>query len=472
MNPSDYYNTIPFISVTVSTLLLIVIEAVVKGKTRLMFLCSFCLVIINLIIACFQFDVTGKAFNDMLNITKLSNLLNIALLLGLAMTILFSKNYLVKVGYDFGEFYILLFCSFVGMLLMVAANDLIIVFLSIELMSIPFYILAGFFRKKIKSNEAALKYFLLGAFATGFLLYGLALIYGISGTTNISIISEKLSSIKDDLIFIIALGLVIIGISFKIAAFPFHSYAPDVYDGAPTTVSGFFSSLGKVTVFTLLVIISSLIIDKEVVKLQEILIFISVASMVIGSVTALVQKNIKRMLAYSSIAHAGYILIGIITHTTYGFSAVIFYSIIYIFMQVAAFGLVAILEDGDGNRINVDDYYGLGKSNPVIAFFIAIMMFSLAGIPPFGGFFAKYYIFMAAAQADLLWLALFGAVVSVVSVYFYLNIIQAVYFKTSENTFEVKCQSSEIFALVISSLIIILAGIKPDILIEAIYSFF
>jgi NADH-quinone oxidoreductase subunit N len=472
MNPADYYNTIPIISLIISILLLVVIEALVKGKTGFMFLCSFCLVIINLTIAYVQFDVTGKAFNDMLSITKLSNLLTIALLSGLLITILFSKNYLAKVGYDFGEFYILVFCSFSGMLLMVAANDLIIVFLSIELMSIPFYILAGFFRKRVKSNEAALKYFLLGAFATGFLLYGLALIYGVSGTTNISIISQKLPSIKDDIIFIIGLGLVIIGISFKIAAFPFHSYAPDVYDGAPTTVSGFFSSVGKASIFGLLVIISGLIIDKDVMKLKEILIFISVASMLIGSIVALVQKNIKRMLAYSSISHAGYILIGIITHTAYGFSAVIFYSVIYIFMQVATFGLVAIIEDEEGNRIKIDDYYGLGKNNPVLAFFLAIMMFSLAGIPPFGGFFAKYYIFMAAVQADLLWLALVGALVSVVSVYFYLNIIQAIYFKTSENMFKLETKSPEIIALIISSLVIILAGLKPNILLEAIYSFF
>ena len=472
MNPLDYYNTIPIISLIVSILLLIIIEACAKGKTGLIFICSICLVGINLSITYFQFDVTGKAFNDMLNITKLSHLLTMALLSGLLITILFSKNYLSKVGYNFGEFYILLFCSFSGMLLMITANDLIIVFLSVELMSIPFYILAGFFRKRLKSNEAALKYFLLGAFATGFLLYGLALIYGVSGTTNISIISEKLPTIKGDIIFIIGLGLVLIGISFKIAAFPFHNYAPDVYDGAPTTVSGLFSSVGKASVFGLLVIISSLLIDKEILKLRDTLIIISVASMLFGSVIALVQKNIKRMLAYSSISHAGYILIGIITHTAYGFSAVIFYSIVYIFMQVAAFGIVSIIENEDGDRIKLDDYYGFGKNNPVIAFFLAIIMFSLAGIPPFGGFFAKYYIFMAAVKADLLWLAFIGALVSVISVYFYLNVIQAIYFKTSENMFTVKIKSPEIIALILSTLIIILAGFKPNTLIEAIYSFF
>jgi len=472
MNPLDYYNTIPFISISASVILLIVIETIVRGRNKFTFVSALCLVIINLIIACFQFNVIGKAFDDMLSVTSLSNLLTIVLLLGLLITILFSNNYLEKAGYDFGEFYILLFCSFVGMILMVSANDLIIVFLSVEIMSIPFYILAGFFRRRVKSNESALKYFLLGSFATGFLLYGLTLIYGISGTTNLSVISNNINIIKNDTIFIIGLGLVIIGLSFKLAAFPFHSYAPDVYDGAPTPISGFFSSLGKVSVFVLLVIISSKIIDKEIVRLQEVLIFISVASMMIGAITALVQKNIKRMLAYSSIAHAGYILIGIITHTAYGFSAVIFYSIIYIFMQVAAFGLVSIIEDKDGNRIQVDDYYGFGKKNPVLGFFIAIMMFSLAGIPPFGGFFAKYYIFMAAVEAHLVWLAIVGALVSVVSVYFYLNVIQAMYFKSTENPFAIEYKNSEVLALIFSSAVIILAGIKPDTLIKAIYSFF
>ena len=472
MNPLDYYNSISLLSLTISTLLLVVIEIIVNGKSRIIFYASIALIIINLIITFFCFNIGGKAFNEMLIVSKFSNVFTIALLLGLLLTILYSKNYIIKAGYDFGEFYLLLFFAFLGMILMISANDLMIVFLGIEVMSIPFYVLAGFFRKRIKSNESSLKYFLLGAFATGFLLYGISLIYGISATTNMPKIFAQLPVLKNNLIFIIGLGLLLVGISFKIAAFPFHSYAPDVYEGAPATISGFFSSLGKVSAFGLLILVSGLLIDRESIKIREVLIFISVFSMVIGSLVAIVQKNIKRMLAYSSISHAGYILIGIIAHSRYGYSAVMYYSIVYIFMQISAFGVVAMVENEKGEGNKIQDYNGLSQKNPFLAFFMAIMMFSLAGIPPLGGFFGKYYIFLSAIQADLTWLAIVGALVSVVSVYFYLNIIQSMYFKESKDALSLKLGWTEYSGLILASIIILLSGVAPNILIKTLYGLF
>ncbi len=313
---------------------------------------------------------------------------------------------------------------------------------------------------------------MLCAFATGFFLYGIALIYGVSTTTNLKNIYAQLPILKGNMIFIIGLGLLLVGISFKIAAFPFHSYAPDVYEGSPATISGYFSTAGKISAFGLLILISTYVIDKDLIKVREVLIFISVFSMVIGSIIAIVQKNIKRMLAYSSISHAGYILIGIITHSVFGYSAVIYYSIVYVFMQAGAFGIVSMIESKDGDCIRIQNYAGLGHKNPMIAFFLAVMLFSLAGIPPFGGFFGKYYIFLSAIQADLTWLAILGALVSVVSVYFYLNVIQVMYFKDAVDNTNYKLDWTEYFGLILSTAILVITGVSPDFLIKILHNLF
>jgi len=472
MNYVDYYNSLPLISLTISALLLLLFVIVYKEKNQKTFFFSLILLILNLFIVIYNFDVKGYAFNQMLIFSKLSHFFIILILLGSILTILFSFNYLSKSNYNFGEFYILIFFSIIGMILMVSANDLIIVFLGIEVMSIPFYVLAGFFRKRIKSNESSLKYFLLGSFATGFLLYGLALIYGISTTTNFNKISFLLPNLSQNLTFIIGVSLLLVGLSFKIAAFPFHSYAPDVYEGSPTTISGFFSSVGKISAFAIIVLIFYNVLNKEIIKIKEILIIISVLSMLIGSIIAIVQKDIKRMLAYSSISHAGYILIGIITQTNYGYYSVVYYLFVYLFMQICAFGLVSIIENENGDNTKIINYSGLGKNNPLLAFFLSIMMFSLAGIPPFGGFFAKYYIFIAAINSNLTWLAILGAIISVISVYFYINVIQVMYFKDSQEHNSYKLKWNEVLSLTFSTIVLLFTGIFPEYILNIISNLF
>lgn len=472
MNPLDYYISIIPLTIITSALVLLGVEIIFKNKTKIVFSSVMVLLLINIIITISFFDVKGYAFNNMLSVTGYGNIFILTFLAAVLLTVLYSKNYLPKTGYDFGEFYILLYFSLSGMTIMATANNLIMVFLGIEVMSIPFYALAGFFRKRIKSNESSLKYFLLGAFATGFLLYGIALIYGAGGTTNMKELSAKLPLLKENLLFLAGLGLLLVGLSFKIAAFPFHSYAPDVYEGSPSTIAGFFSSAGKVSAFSVLIIVSILLIDKEIAKVRDVLIFISVASMIIGSVVAIVQKNIKRMLAYSSISHAGYILIGLVTHSIYGYSAIIFYSLVYVFMQATAFGIASMIENSEGENLKISDYAGLGKKKPLLAFFMAITMFSLAGIPPFGGFFGKYYIFMSAIQADLTWLAITGALVSVVSVYFYLNVIQVMYFKEGIAAEPINLKWNELTGMVLTTVILLLTGVFPDGLIKILHTLF
>jgi NADH-quinone oxidoreductase subunit N len=462
----DYYYILPLLSLTVLSLLVLTLEVLFNGHTKLIFSFSLIGVIGCIVVTILNFNVTGVAFNEMVQSNRFVNFFIIIFLIGILFTLLFSKEYLERSTYNFGEYYILILFSTIGMILMVSARDLMIVFLGIEIMSICFYILSGFFRKRLKSSESALKYFLLGAFATGFLLYGIALVYGSSGTTNLMKIFQQISILKGQTIFLIGCGLIIVGLSFKIAAFPFHAYAPDVYEGAPTTISGFMSTSGKAAAFGTFLLLTLFIFGNGIIKIRDVIIVISIASMVIGTLVAIVQRNLKRMLAYSSIAHAGYMLIGLAANNLFGFSGILFYLLVYTFMQIGAFAVVSMIEKGEDDNLNIRDYYGLGHSNPVLAFFMSIFMFSLAGIPPFGGFFGKYYIFLAAIEANLTWLAIVGALISVVSVYFYINVIVAMYFKESTDIQEIKTGKLNIFTLSCSALIILFIGILPGMVLE------
>jgi NADH-quinone oxidoreductase subunit N len=472
MNSLDFYYIIPLLSITSLSLFVLILEILFKGKTNLIFWVSLVGVIGSILITINYYNVNGIAFNGMVSSSPFSNFFNLIILIAILLTILFSKEYIQKSGANFGEYYILILFSAIGMMLMVSSRDFMTLFLGIEIMSICFYILAGFFRKRLKSNEAALKYFLLGAFSTGFLLYGIALVYGSSGTTSLITIFSKIAILKTQTLFLIGCGLIVVGISFKIAAFPFHAYVPDVYEGAPTTVSGFMSTAGKSSAFGSLILLTLFIFGNDIQKIRDVIIIISIASMVIGNLIALVQRNLKRMLAYSSIAHAGYMLIGLASNNLLGFSGILFYLLVYTFMQIGAFAVVSIFEQGEDDNLTLQDYNGLGYSKPLLAFFMSIFMFSLAGIPPFGGFFGKYYIFLAAIEANLTWLAIIGALASVVSVYFYINVIVAMYFREKPERTELSTSKLNIFTLSITSAIILLIGLLPGFILEVLNKVF
>jgi len=313
---------------------------------------------------------------------------------------------------------------------MASARDLMVLFVGLELMSISLYVLAGYSRRDAKSNEASLKYFLLGAFATGFLLYGISLVYGASGTTNLSLILGNFSLFQKSPTLWIGAGLILVGLSFKISAVPFHMWVPDVYEGSPTTISGFMSTGSKAAAFSALVIVFSYSVHPSW-EMQTVIAYLAAFTMVLGNLIALVQQNIKRMLAYSSIAHAGYALVGIASANSLGRTGVLYYMFAYAFMQVGAFGVVSTLENKDGKYLSISDYSGLSSTHPVIAALMAVFMFSLAGLPPFAGFFGKYYLFASAVTANMTWLAVVGVLASVVSVYFYLNVVVNMYFSGS-----------------------------------------
>jgi len=384
---------------------------------------------------------------------------------GILITVISSKNYLQNEGIHVSEYYMLLMLSLLGMMLMVNANDLLILFVGLELMSVCFYVLTGFIRKRLDSNESSLKYFLLGAFLTGFLLLGIAFIFGGTGTTNYSEISN-LHHVKDPF-YMIGLTLVFVAFIFKTGSFPLQMWIPDVYQGAPTIVTGMMSSVGKTAAFGALISFFSLF---DVRSIPLIVAIVAILTMLYGNVIALVQTNIKRLLAYSSIAHAGYIMIGFIIINMFSTQAVVFYLISYIMMQLGAFIIVGMIE----NRLNkhesrndLESYKGLGKTNPLASSFLTIFLFSLAGIPPFAGFWGKYYIFLSAIQNNYIWVAIVGILLSLVGVYYYIKIILYMWFYEPVIADAEKVSSEFSFTAAFISIAGLLAfGIYPDLILR------
>ncbi|QQS38110.1 MAG: NADH-quinone oxidoreductase subunit N [Ignavibacteriales bacterium] len=412
-------------------------------------------------------------FNGMLATGGNVNLFYFVFNFGAAIVSLLSIDYLKKYGTYYGEFYILMQSSVLGMMLMVGAKDLFMIFMGLELMSICFYVLAGLNRKKQNANEASLKYFLLGSFATGFIVYGITLIYGSVHTTSIDAITSQFNLLTGNVIFVVGMLLFLIGFSFKIAAFPFHMWVPDVYQGSPTNVTALFSTAGKAAAFSAIIATFGAIYSDAVKNIFEpYLAVIAVLSMLFGSIVAIAQTDFKRMIAYSSISHAGYMAIGLAAGNPEGAAGIIFYLTAYTFMNLGALGIVSMIEGKDESNLTIDTYSGLGSRNPILAGLLAVFMFALAGLPPFAGFFGKYYVFIAAIKADLTWLAIIGVISSAISVYFYLRIVVLMYFKSTGSNLSIEKSFSGHLAVVISALLVIALGILPGSVIDLISNFF
>jgi NADH-quinone oxidoreductase subunit N len=344
-------------------------------------------------------------------------------LLAALLTVWASLNYIRDRGIERGEYYALLLFSTGGILLMAQAANLIVVFLGLELLSIPLYILAGFARPRQDSEEAALKYFMLGAFATGFLVYGIALVYGATRTTDLARLAQAAGTGHNRTLLLVGAGLLLVGLGFKVAAVPFHMWTPDVYEGAPTPVAGFMSVGAKAAGFAALLRVFLLALSAVRLDWMPALAILSALTMIVGNLVALAQTNLKRMLAYSSVAHAGYMLMGVAAGNQAGFSAVLFYLLVYAFTNIGAFAVLAAMASREGEDQTLAQYAGLGRKHPWLAVAMALFMLSLTGLPPTGGFFGKYYLFLAAVTGNLGWLALVGVVTSVISAFFYLRVI-------------------------------------------------
>jgi len=472
MTPGDFdiFALAPLLALTATSLLVMLIEAVVKTSEKISYWLSLCGLVVSIVASFATVNLSGTTLQQMINVGGMGSIFSAMFSISALGTIILARDYLEREGAHFGEFYLLILFSTMGMVLMATAADIIIIFLGLELMSICFYVLAGFMRKRALSNESALKYFLLGAFATGFLLYGIALIYGASGSTKISFLVHNYGIISVSPFFWIGIGLLFIGLAFKVGGVPFHMWIPDVYQGAPTPVSGFMSTGGKAAAFAAIILVfltSDTSLGDGVAKM---IIIVSALSMIVGNIVAISQTNLKRMLAYSSIAHAGYILVGIAANNQIGKSGVIFYLFSYTFMNLGAFGILSLMEREEKN-LSYDDYSGLGFRHPVLAAFMSIFLFSLAGIPPFAGFFGKYYVFVAAIDAGLTWLAILGVLMSVVSVYYYLRLIVVMYFREGDQQLPVTISRASYAVIILCILAVVELGVYPSSLLSIITAF-
>ncbi len=380
------------------------------------------------------------------------------------LTILISMGYVQREGIAFGEYYALVLFATLGMMLMAAGTHLIIIFLGLETMSISIYVLAGMMREDRRSVESALKYFLLGAFATGFLLYGIAFLYGATGSLYLKDIAAYISSknLLRNPMLLMSLVFLTIGFGFKIASVPFHMWTPDVYEGAPTSITAFMATGVKAAGFSALVRVFFSALPAFRPDWTSIMWVIALATMTLGNIVAISQTNIKRMLAYSSIAHAGYILVAFVAGNDLGSSGILFYLMAYAFMNLGAFTVVILLgKKGEENTL-INDYAGIGFKHPLLAAAMTIFLLSMAGIPPLGGFMAKFYVFSAAVKEKFYWLAILGVLNSAVSVYYYLRVTVLMYFRESEREITgLQFSPASVFALILAVIGTLYMGIFP-----------
>lgn len=405
-------------------------------------------------------------FSDMFISDAFSHYAKTLLVSATALIFLLSSDWLERGDNQRFEFPILLLFSLLGSMLMVSANNFLALYVSIELSSLPLYVLASMQQTSVKSTEAGLKYFVLGALASGMLLFGISLIYGFSGTTDFSSIAH-LTALHSPISNGIVVGLVLIitALSFKISAAPFHMWTPDVYEGAPTPVTAFFSVVPKIAAFVLLIRVLIGPFGQLIAEWQQIIIFVSVASMAVGAFGALTQTNIKRLLAYSSIGHVGYALMGLAAGNVQGISSVLIYFALYIAMSTGAFACILMMKSGGEALENISDLAGLSRGRPRMAFALAVFMFSMAGIPPLAGFFGKFYVFMAALNSGLVGLAVFGVLASVVACYYYLKVVKIMYFDEPAISFDKEVAPGTRYVLIFGTFVTFFFFLAPTTLV-------
>ncbi|KQS93864.1 MULTISPECIES: NADH-quinone oxidoreductase subunit NuoN [unclassified Rhizobium] len=378
----------------------------------------------------------GQAYNGAFLSDAFGRFMKTLTLIGSIVALIMSAGEARSAGINRFEFPVLIVLATLGMLLMISANDLISVYLALELQSLALYVVAAMNRDNLRSTEAGLKYFVLGALSSGMLLYGMSLVYGFTGHTGFEGIATALSAETRSLGLVFGLVFILAGVAFKISAVPFHMWTPDVYEGAPTPVTAFFAAAPKVAAMAMLIRLVITPFQPIVHDWQQVIVFISIASMVLGAFAAIGQTNIKRLMAYSSIGHMGYALVGISAGSMAGVRGVLIYMLVYMVMTLGTFACIMAMKRKDGNHVeNVDDLAGLSQTNPLMATVLTVMMFSLAGIPPLAGFFAKYFVFMAAIEAHLYALAIIGVLASVVGAYYYLRVVKLMWFDDPKGEF-------------------------------------
>lgn len=380
-------------------------------------------------------DSGRVAFNSLVHVSAFTAFLKVLILLGSALTLVLSTDFFEKEKIARFEYPVLVVLATVGMLIMVSAYDLMTLYMGLEMQSLALYVIASFHRDSAKSTEAGLKYFVLGALSSGMLLYGISLVYGFAGSTNFAMLAPLLTD-NPEAGVVIGMVFIIVGLAFKVSAVPFHMWTPDVYEGAPTPVSSFFAAAPKVAAMGLLVQVLTGPFGGMVGQWQQVIVFVSIASMVFGSVAAINQRNIKRLMAYSSIGHMGFTLVGLAAANADGLTGVLVYLAVYVVMGLGTFACIIAMRVNGKAVEQIEDLAGLSRTQPLVALALGLFMFSMAGIPPLAGFFSKFYVFRAAVQADLFALTIIGVLASVVGAFYYLRVIKVMYFDQPTVTFD------------------------------------
>ena len=461
---------LPEIFLTLSIFSILMIGVFIKNSFNLIFNLTSLIILLTIAIILNSSNNVEKIFLESFTRDSFSNFFKILILVSSLFVLNSSKNFILDKKLAKFEYPIIILLSILGMFFMVSSNDIILFYLGLELQSLSLYILASIDRDNLKSSESGIKYFVLSALSSGLLLYGCSLLYGFTGTTNFDLIAGELGKENTGAVF--AMVFILVGLAFKVSAVPFHMWTPDVYEGAPTSITSYFAVVPKVAGLAVLIKFMLIPFSKILMEWQTIIIFISIASMILGAVAAIGQKNIKRLLAYSSIGHIGYALAGVATGVISGYESAIVYISIYVVMNLGAFSCLYLLKKDGEYKENISDLSGISKKHPILAISFLVILFSLAGIPPLGGFFAKFYVFTAVVEQKMYALAIIGLLTTVISAFYYLKIIKTIYFDASVISFENTKNKFAQLSIFISCSILLTFFLYPSVLSNVVDTLF
>ncbi len=467
---NNLYIIFPEIFLSLSIFSILMAGVFIKKSFNLIFNLTSLIIIVTISIILTSPNNEEKIFLDSFIRDAFSNYFKILILISSLFVLNSSKNFIIDNKLDKFEYPIIILLSILGMFFMVSSNDLILFYLGLELQSLSLYILASIDRDNLRSTESGIKYFVLSALSSGLLLYGCSLLYGFTGSTNFELIANELNKENTGAVF--AMVFILVGLAFKVSAVPFHMWTPDVYQGAPTSITSYFAVVPKVAGLALLIKFMFVPFSNILLEWQTIVIFISIASMILGAIAAMIQTNFKRLLAYSSIGHIGYALAGVATGAISGYQSAIVYISIYVIMNIGAFSCLYLLRKDGEYKENISDLSGISKKHPLLAISLLIILFSLAGVPPLGGFFAKFYVFVAVLEKEMYALAIIGLLTTVMSAFYYLKIIKTIYFDDSLITFDTIKNRSAQASIFASCTILITFFLFPSILNDLVNTLF
>jgi len=463
----DINYILPELFISISLMFILLIGVFKKNSSLLVYnLTMISLFILIILLINLRSLPSNSFFGSSYLIDELSNYMKIITVASGIFVLLTSSKYIKSINIFKIEYPVLILSSMLGMMVMISSNDLIVFYMGLELQSLALYVLASFNRENLLSSESGLKYFVLSALSSGILLYGCSLVYGFSESTNFNLIADNIINTENGLTF--GIVFILVGLAFKISAVPFHMWAPDVYEGSPTSVTIFFAILPKIAALTVIIRFLYVPFLNVIEQWQMIIIFLSIASMIFGAVAAIGQNNLKRLVAYSSIGHMGYALAGISTGSNQGIQSSIIYISIYLIMNVAFFSCLFMLRRNNKYFEKIEDLSGISKNHPILSLCFLITLFSLAGIPPLAGFFAKFYIFLAVIEKQMYFLAIIGLLSTVIAAFYYLRIIKIMYFDDAKQKYDVDHHLGLKLSLIVSTIIILLYFMYPGPLVEII----